>query len=79
LRNFKLVGKEKELIIQQHKSGKFITEYETFKLKLHGLPFEISTIQIDNEEILFEKVKVNGDNTLIVDKNFTQLHIMAHK
>ncbi len=75
LRTFKLVGKEKELIIQQHKSGKFIANYKTFKLKLHGLPFEISKIQIDNEEILFEKVKVNGDNTLIIDKDFTELHI----
>ena len=77
LRTFKLLGKEKELIIQQHKTGKFITDYQTFKLKLHGLPFKISKIQIDNEEILFEEVKVNGDNTLIIDKDFTQLHIIS--
>ena len=77
LRTFKLVGKKDELIIQQHKSGKFITEYKTFKLKLHGLPFKVSKIQIDNEEILFEKVKVNGDNTLIIDKDFTELHIIG--
>jgi len=77
LRSFKLVGKEKEIIIQQHKSGKFITDYQTFKLKLHGLPFKISKIQIDNEEISFEKVKINGDNTLIIDKDFTELHIIS--
>jgi len=76
-RTFTLVGRAKELIIQQHKSGKFITEYQTFKLKLHGLPFKISKIQVDNEEILFEKVKVNGDNTLIIDKDFTELHIIS--
>ncbi|WP_261376447.1 hypothetical protein [Gillisia sp. Hel_I_86] len=40
------------------------------------MPFQISKIQIDNEEIAFEAVKVNGDNTLIVDKDFTELHIM---
>ena len=76
LRTFKLVGKEKELIIHQHKSGTFKTAYKTFKLKLHGLPFKISKIQIDNEEIIFENAKVNGDSTLIIDKDFTELHII---
>jgi alpha-glucosidase len=76
LRTFSLTGKSNELIIQQHKSGKFNSNYNTFKLNLIGLPFTISKIQIDNEEILFEDVKVNGDNTLIIDKDFTELHIM---
>ena len=75
LRTFKLTGKKNELIIQQHKSGTFITGYSTFKLKLIGMPFKISKIQIDNEEIAFEAVKINGDNTLIIDKDFTELHI----
>jgi alpha-glucosidase len=77
LRTFNLLGRTDQLIIQQHKTGKFITSYDTFKLKLHGLPFKIAKIQLDNEEILFEKVKVNGDNTLIIDKNFTELHIIG--
>ena len=77
LRTLKLTGKKDELIIQQHKSGKFDASYKTFKLNLIGLPFKISTIQIDNEEIKFEDIKVNGDNILIVDKEFTELHIMA--
>lgn len=76
LRTFKLTGKTNELIIQQHKAGSFITGYKTFKLKLIGMPFKISKIQIDNVEIDFETVKVNGDNTLIIDKDFTELHIM---
>ncbi len=77
LRNFNLLGKENELIIQQHKSGKFITTYKTFKLSLHGLPFKISKVQVDNEEILFKDIKLNGDNTLVINKEFTELHIMA--
>jgi alpha-glucosidase len=77
LRTLKLTGKKDELIIQQHKSGKFDAFYKTFKLNLIGLPFKISTIQIDNEEVRFEDIKVNGDNTMIVDKEFTELHIMA--
>ncbi|MCF6223195.1 MAG: glycoside hydrolase family 31 protein [Flavobacteriaceae bacterium] len=77
LRHFNLVGKKEELIIQQHKSGKFITSYTTFKIKLHGLPFNIKKIQVDNEEIAFEDVKVNGDNTIIISKDFTELHIIG--
>ena len=77
LRSFNLVGKSDELIIQQHKSGKYITTYKTFKMKLHGLPFNVSKIQIDNEEIAFEDVKVNGDNTIIISKDFTELHIIG--
>lgn len=76
LRTFKLTGKKNELIIQQHKTGKFETDYTQFKLHLKGVPFKIKTIQIDNEEIAFEKAKVNGDNTLLIDKGFTELHIM---
>ncbi|WP_142784548.1 glycoside hydrolase family 31 protein [Changchengzhania lutea] len=77
LRNFSLIGKKKELIIQQHKSGKYMTPYKTFKLKLHGLPFKVSKIKIDKEEFLFEDIKVNGDNTLIVNKDFTEIHILS--
>ncbi|WP_223549986.1 glycoside hydrolase family 31 protein [Aestuariivivens sp. NBU2969] len=77
LRTFKLSGKKNELIIQQHKSGKYITSYKTFKISLHGLPFKISKVQVDNEEIAFKDIKLNGDNTLILTKEFTELHIMA--
>ncbi|MFL1010523.1 glycoside hydrolase family 31 protein [Flavisericum labens] len=77
LRNFKLHGKKDELIIQQHKSGKYVTTYKTFKLNLHGLPFKISKIEVDNVEIPFKNLKLNGDNTLTLTKEFTELHIMA--
>ncbi|UOB19384.1 glycoside hydrolase family 31 protein [Abyssalbus ytuae] len=77
LRSFTLVGRKDELIIQQHKSGKFITSYETFKIKLHGLPFKIQKVEVDNEEMVFEEVKMNGDNTLEISKEFTELHIIG--
>lgn len=76
LRTFKLTGKANEIIIQQHKSGKYNTSYTKFKFNLHGLPFKIKKLQIDKEEISFEKAKVNGDNSFIIDKEFTELHIM---
>jgi alpha-glucosidase len=77
LRNFKLTGKENELIIQQFKDGNFITTYETFKLNLMGLPFKIKAIQIDNETIDLKDVKMNGNNAIHVTKNFTTLHILG--
>ncbi|MDH3321508.1 MAG: glycoside hydrolase family 31 protein [Flavobacteriaceae bacterium] len=77
LRNFRVVGKKNELIIQQHQSGKFITSYETFKINFHGLPFDVSKVKIDKEEIAFADVKVNGGNSIIVSKEFTELHIIG--
>ncbi len=77
LRIFKMTGKENELAIQQHKEGKFITSYQDLKLKLHGLPFKIDRVELDNEQIPFEKVKLNGDNSMIIDKKFTVLRIIG--
>lgn len=73
LKTFKLNGKTNELIIQQHKEGKYITTYKTFELKFHGLPFTIETIQLDNVDIPLSDVKMNGNSTMVIDKNFTQL------
>lgn len=77
LRTFKFTGRKKELILQQHKEGKFITEYETFKLCIHGLPFDIKEIELDNETISLKHVKTNGTHSMIVDKNFTEIHIIG--
>ncbi|XMO87964.1 glycoside hydrolase family 31 protein [Algibacter sp. AS12] len=77
LRDFKLSGKKNELIIQQHKSGKFTTTYKTFKVSLHGLPFKISKVEVDNVIIPFEDLKLNGGNTLTLTKEFTELHIIG--
>ena len=38
-RTFKLRGKPNELIIQQHKEGKYITEYDSFEFKISWLTF----------------------------------------
>ena len=75
LRTFKLSGKPNQLIIQQHKEGKFITSYENFKVRIHDLPFDISEIHLDNEIIPLEHLKLNGTHSMIVNKNFSQLLI----
>lgn len=76
-RTFKLTGKPKELIIQQHKEGKYVTPYSKFKMDLKRLPFAIKAIQVDNQATPLSQLKVNGNTSLVVDKNFTQLHIIG--
>ncbi len=78
LRNFSLVGKSNSLTIQQFKSGKFITEYDTFELNLHGLPFKIDKIMVDNEDFDMKKLKIK-DTILIVSKEFTDIKILGKK
>jgi alpha-glucosidase len=75
LRNLKLTGRPKELIIQQFKDGSFTTSYETLKFNFIGLPFKISKIQVDNEPVALKDVRLNGGNSIEVDKNFTSLVI----
>ncbi|MEX0288613.1 MAG: glycoside hydrolase family 31 protein [Flavobacteriaceae bacterium] len=75
LRRLQLLGKKNELIIQQFKDGSFITSYSNFKIRFHGLPFKISGIEVDNEKVALTDVKLNGNNTIEVKKDFTELHI----
>ncbi|MFD2588242.1 glycoside hydrolase family 31 protein [Croceitalea marina] len=77
LRNFKLKGKQEGLSIQQFKDGSYRTAYETIKLHFHGLPFKIKTIEIDNDEVDFKSVKLNGNNSIEISKDFTSLYISA--
>ena len=79
LRTFKLTGRTNELIIQQHKEGKYSTEYGNFNIKFHGLPFNISKIMIDNENISIDNLKVNGSKSIVIGKDFSQLHLIGEK
>ena len=77
LRTFKLNGKENALIIQQHKEGKYTTTYKTFNLKIQGLPFEVKEIQLDNEVIDIKRLIVNEQSNIVIDKDFSELHIIG--
>ena len=79
LRNFTLRGKANELIINQFKEGKFMTTYETFNIQFHGLPFDMVEVQLDNEKIVHKSLKLNGITSIVVDKNFSELHILGIK
>jgi len=76
-RTFKLTGKKNELIIHQHKEGKYVTPYSKFKLDLKRLPFIIKTIEVDNQVTELSSLKLNGNTTLVVDKNFSELHLIG--
>jgi len=77
LRSFKVTGKSNELILQQHKEGKFDAKYTDFNLVFHNLPFSITSIQVDNVEIPMEKLKVNGKNSITINKEFNELHLFG--
>ncbi|WP_324025890.1 glycoside hydrolase family 31 protein [Maribacter sp. BPC-D8] len=75
LSNYKLTGKENSLTIQLFKDGTFDTEYKMIRLNFHGLPFEVDSVMIDNEKIALDSITVNENNDLLIDKNFTLLHL----
>jgi len=76
LRHFKVVGTDTKLTLRQHKQGKYVTTYETFKINLYGLPFDVKSIKIDNEEVSLEDVQFKN-RTLIVSKEFTNIQIIG--
>jgi len=75
--SFQTIGKPNELIIQLHKEGKYDTNYSKYKINLFGLPFEVKEIEIDNEKISFDIEAFRINNYLIVDKEFSELHIVG--
>ncbi len=78
LRSFSFTGKENEIILQQHKNGTYVTEYNTIKIELIGLPFTISEIEIDNVIVGLDTIQYNSEkSSIIVPKNFNELHIIA--
>jgi alpha-glucosidase len=75
--SFQTTGKEKELIVQLHKEGKYDTNYSKYKINLIGLPFKVKKIEIDNVKIPLDKAEFEIQKFLIVDKEFTELHIIG--
>jgi len=75
--SFQSIGKPNELIVQLHKEGKYDTNYSKYKINLFGLPFKVKEIEIDNEKISFDSKAFEKENYLIVDKEFSELHIIG--
>jgi alpha-glucosidase len=77
LRTFKVTGKKKEFILQQHKRGDFDAGYSKFNIVFHNLPFEITSVQIDNVETEISYVDAFKNQAVIIDKEFTELHLFG--
>ncbi|AUC14132.1 glycosyl hydrolase [Tenacibaculum sp. SZ-18] len=78
LRTFTFTGKEKEIIIQQHKYGTFVTEYQTILFEFVGLPFEIKEVEIDNVVVDLKSVDFDSkNNTVRIPKGFTEIHLVG--
>ncbi|PQJ69385.1 glycoside hydrolase family 31 protein [Polaribacter butkevichii] len=77
LRTFKVTGKKEELIIQQHKQGDFDAAYTKFNIVFHNLPFEITTVQIDNVKIPLNEANLTKNQSILIDKGFTELHLLG--
>ena len=75
--SLRTIGKEKELIVQLHKEGKYETPYSKYKINLIGLPFKVTEIEIDNEKVTFDQIAFETNKFLIVDKEFNELHIIG--
>jgi alpha-glucosidase len=75
--SFGTIGKDKELIVQLHKEGKYDTPYTKYKINLIGLPFKVKEVEIDNEKIAFDEIAFEINGFLLVEKEFTELHLIG--
>ena len=69
--------KKEELIIQQHKRGDFNADYSKFRMVFHNLPFQITTIQIDNVAVQLEDLNTTETQSITIGKEFTELHLFG--
>jgi len=76
-RTFQLHGRENELHIDQLIDGDYVVPYDFFNLNLHGLPFEVAKILVDNEEKTLDEVKLKENNTIKIASNFSKLYIIS--
>ena len=75
--SLRTVGKEKEVIIQLYKEGKYETPYTKYKINFIGLSFKVTEIEIDNEKIEFNAADFETNHFLIVEKEFNELHLIG--
>ena len=73
-RSIYVTGRGEDLVISQHKDGDYDSSIRSFRLELHNLPFDVKSIYVDNKR--FEGVEMHeGRPTLVVNKDFTEIHI----
>jgi len=79
LRTFKLIGRKNQLIIQQHIEGNFKGDTKKFKLRIHGLPFQVDTVQLDNQIQDKANLFESDSQTITIDENFTEIDLISNQ
>lgn len=69
---------ESSFKLVQERKGHFDTDYETYKLRFIGIPFEVKKILLNNVEVSVDMLKlVQGAYELTVDKKFWEVSLFA--
>ena len=69
LKSFLIEGDRNELIIKQNKEGIFQTPYSNYRIFVHGLPFTIQSVAVDDRPITL------SEKELIISSRFEKLVI----
>jgi len=75
LRTFKVIGNETECFIRMQHEGEWESNYSQFKIRLIGIPFEIKGFEINGQSYPLESMFDATNQTLTVDKLFTEIRI----
>jgi len=73
-RIFTLTGKQNSLTLQQVKTGKHFSSYETMEIKFIGLPFKIASVELNGEAYDHKSNKTNG-SSIIFPTDFSDIVI----
>lgn len=69
---------ESSFQLVQERKGHFDTDYQTYKLRFIGIPFEVKKITLNNVEVSVEMLNiVDGAYELVVDKKFWEVNLFA--
>ncbi len=76
LKEFTLEGTKSKLTVRRHKQGEFEPEYTSYKMNVIGLPFEVTRIKVNNEDVSFDEVSFDG-SSLILPKDFNNMQLIG--
>lgn len=75
LRTYKTTGNENNFVIMQSIEGNYKSKYTKFDLTIHGVPFEVKDILVDNESVPFTYDKETRKARLKVKPDFQRLAV----
>jgi alpha-glucosidase len=77
VKHFYVNGTDSNLVIRQEKEGNFKPEYKTYKVVVHGLPFEASKCRVGSKVLVIDESNRNkkGQLELTVKEGFSEIII----